>query len=161
MLLITALQPFCTSPFGERGLEGQMGLVVPLWRLAGVQGKGGDGSEAVTEGPAGRAQECGEGRPLTPGLGAHPPTTSPPLSAESLCLRKWLSGQCPGPADRRQSSGLGHPPGRTLMVPLTAPSALRASRGTGVHLAPYLIGVIFLHPGLAVILAGEGWREDC
>ena len=80
-----------------------MGLVVPLWRLAGVQGKGGDGSEAVTEGPEGRAQECGEGQPLTPGLGAHPPTTSPPLSAESLCLRKWLSGQCPGPADRRQS----------------------------------------------------------
>lgn len=66
------------------------------------------GSEAVTEGAAGCAQGRGEGWPLTPGLGAHPLTTSPPLSAESLCPRRWLSGQCSGPGDMEWSSGLGH-----------------------------------------------------
>lgn len=60
---------------GDQGLEGQVGLAGLLWRLTGVQGKVGDVSEAVTEGPAGCAQEHGEGQPLTPGLGAHPPTT--------------------------------------------------------------------------------------
>lgn len=147
---------------GDQGLEGQVGLAGLLWRLTGVQGKVGDVSEAVTEGPAGCAQEHGEGQPLTPGLGAHPPTTSPPLSAESLCLHKWPSGQYPGPGEMKRSSGLEHSPGLTPMVPLTAPLGPRSFQEYGgVHLAPYLIGVIFLHPGLAVILAGEGWRAEC
>lgn len=83
-----------------------------LWRLTKVQGRGdelgaGGGSHTVNEGPAGWVQRRGEGRPLTLDLGAPRLTTSPLLSAESLCPRRWPSGQCSGPGDMGWCSGLG------------------------------------------------------
>lgn len=116
LLQITALWPFHSSPFGKSwgpGAGGAGGSGGPVWeansefREKGVDWEPG-GSEAVTEGAVGCARGHGEGWPLTPALGAHPLTTSPPLSAESLCPRRWPSGQCSGPGDMEWSSGLGH-----------------------------------------------------
>lgn len=105
LLQITALWPFHSSPFSKSwgpGAGGAGGSGGPgLEANRGSRAKGTDwepgGSDAVTEGTTGCAQRHGEGGPLTPGPGAHPLTTSPPQSAESLCLRRWPSGQCSGP----------------------------------------------------------------
>lgn len=119
----------------------------------GSKGKGMDwepgGSEAVSE--AQQAVPRGMRRAgLTPGLGARPPTTSPPLSAESLCPRRWPSGQCSGPGDMEGRSGRGHSPATPTDGAADHPAARRAR----VHPAPYLVGVVFLHPSLTVILWG-------
>lgn len=134
--------PVSLARAGDQGLEGQMDLVGQLQRLMGIQGRGHVWGGAAPKQSMRARQGHGEGQPLTPGLGAHPPTTSPPLSAESLCPHRWPSGQYPGPGDMEWSSGLGH------SVATPRPSELP------VCPAHYLIGVIFLHPSFAVILAG-------
>lgn len=82
---------------------------------------------------------------LIPGLGALPQTTSPPPSEESLCLHRWLSGQCSSPRNMNWSSGLGH------VLTMTAEADHCSSRLLS-NPVPYLIGVIFLHSSFAVIL---------
>lgn len=90
---------------------------------------------------------------LTPGLGALPPTTLPPLSEESLCLRRWLSGQCSSPRNMNWRSGLGH------ILTITTEGEHRSSELLS-NPVPYLVGVIFLHPSLAVILH-DGVGREC
>lgn len=89
---------------------------------------------------------------FTPGLGVLQQTTLPPLSGESRCLRRWLSGQCSGPRKTNWCSGLGH----ILTTPTEGDP--RSSDLLG-HTVPYLVGVIFLHPSLAVVLWGRGGRR--
>lgn len=160
LLQITALWPFHSSPFskswgpgaGGAGRSGGPGLEANR----GSRAKGTDwepgGSEAVTEGTTGCAQGHGEGGPLTPGLGAHPLTTSPPQSAESLCPRRWPSGQCSGPRDMEWSSGIDYSPATPTDAAADCP---HRPQSCGIHPAPYLVGVIFLHSRLAVILVGQ------
>lgn len=164
LLQITALRPFHSSPSGESwgpragGTGGSGWPALEADRGSRERGVGWEpgGSEAVNEGPAGWARGRRDGRPLTPGQGAHPPTTSPPLSAVSLCPRKWLSGQCPGPGDMEQSSDLGPSPA----APTWPPSAPPGPLSCGVHPAPHLVGVILFHPRLAVVLAGKDGEQS-
>lgn len=101
------LLSFRSRPFGkslEQWLEGEAALVGQPQRPAGGPGRRGRTMNQATLMQSMRPRNgvLGQGRwLLILGLGAPRQTTSPPLSAESLCPHRWLSGQCPGPADMK------------------------------------------------------------
>lgn len=116
-LQVAALLSFYSRPFGKSWGPGA-GDERQLWWASfrgqlGVQERGWAMSQAAPK----QSLRLGSLHPgrgevlaLTPDLGAHPQTTSLPLSAASLCPHRWPSGQCPGPGDIKWSSGQGHTP---------------------------------------------------
>lgn len=94
--------PYCPSTpglsarAGDQGLKREVTLVVQLQMLAGDPGRK-DGLRARQFGSS-EARELGRMRvALIPGLGVLRQTTLPLPFEESLCLRRWLSGQCSSP----------------------------------------------------------------
>lgn len=110
------------------------------------------GSEAVTEGTAGYAQGHGEdGLSLLAWVLPHRPLHLPcPQSHYVLVGGRLVNVQALETWNGAQALATARP--HQQMMLLTTP---HGPQSCGVHPAPYLVGVIFLHSSLAVILVGQ------